>query len=110
MLSDIFHSAFHIYLIIRVHDYTGGGQPSPPPVPPVRHAGALTRAEWAPSCHRPVRQGDGEKALTDGGGEDTGNCGYCLSGLWQTAQDGYLFQISWSVIDSGRRKLSGGSG
>ena len=38
-------------------DYTGGGQPYPPTVPPVRYEGALEDADRATSHHHPVRQG-----------------------------------------------------
>ena len=51
------------------HDYTGGGQPLPPTVPPVHNDGYLAGAEQAASHHRSVSQGGGEK-VTAGGEEE----------------------------------------
>ena len=53
-------------------DYLGGDKLPLPMVPPVQHSGAQTRSERVAPRHRPVIQGGGEEAPTDGGRGDAG--------------------------------------
>ena len=79
-------------------------------VPPVQHYGALAVSEREASCHLSVHQGGGEKVTSDGGRGSEGECKEGLSGLHNTARDGYLLQISGVGLDGGVQRLSGSSG
>ena len=54
---------------------TGGGQPPPTTVPPVRPLGLQEGAQWAPPGDQPVQYGDGAQEETAGGGGDAENLG-----------------------------------
>ena len=66
---------------IGYRDYTGGGQPPPPTVPPVRHDGALAGAEHTAYHHLSVSQGGVEKEMANFRRGSERECGEGLSGL-----------------------------
>ena len=71
---------------------TGGGQPPPTKVTPVRPPGLQEGAQRAPPGDQPVQDGDGAQEERAGGGGDAENLGEGVSRLWDTdrGSDGIL--------------------
>ena len=72
---------------------TGGGQPPPPTVPSVRHAGAMVvidRYAWA---HGSMQEGGGAKLKTPGSGGEEGSHIQGVQRVWTSLGDGDLLQI-----------------
>ena len=63
---------------------TGGGQPPPTTVPPVRPPGLQESAQRAPPGDQPVQDGDRAQEETAGGGVDAENLGEGVPHLWDT--------------------------
>ena len=85
-----------------------GGQPLPPMVPPVCHAGAVEGPDWDAQTHCTVQPGSiaEETAIGSGGGEGGHRQGF--QRLWAPPGDGDLLQIT-GTVDLGRvQRLAGG--
>ena len=52
---------------------TAGGQPPPPMVPSVSHAGAMAGYEWDALDHRVIQEGGGAKETASGSGGGEGD-------------------------------------
>ena len=83
-------------------DHTRVGQPLPPMVTKVRHAGALEGSERVARHHRVVCQGVGTEETADGIRGDVGESGEGLSCLRQDTRNGHLTQITVAGPDGGR--------
>ena len=80
---------------------TGGGQPPPPMVTYVQHAGAMEGSERDASAHRTIHEGGGEKEMAPGKGGGEGGHIQGLQRVWTPPGDGDIFQILWAVDLSG---------
>ena len=69
------------------HYNFGGGNPPPPTVTPLEHAGYLESYEKEAPCHCPLRQGGIKEAKTAGGGGAAGEFREGLPGLRGTIED-----------------------
>ena len=81
---------------------TGGGQPPPPMVIPVWHAGAMAVLKWINQDHSAVQEGGGAETTVFGGGRGKGSNLKGVQTLPTHPQDRLVLQIPGnSTIGSG---------